>query len=85
VQAAVIIRVKVKPNARAARLVRQPDASWSAAVKSPAHEGRANAELIALIAGHFGCRKSAVSIKSGHSGRIKLIEIASANTAEKHS
>jgi uncharacterized protein YggU (UPF0235/DUF167 family) len=30
-----------------------------------------------LVARHFGCRKSAVSIKRGATGRRKLIEIES--------
>ena len=38
-------------------------------------DGRADDELIALVARHFNCRKSAVSIKSGTTGRTKLIEI----------
>ena len=44
-------------------------------MKAPAIEGRANAELVALIASHFHCVKAAVSIKSGTSGRIKLVRI----------
>ena len=32
-------------------------------------------ELIALVAEQFACRKSAVSIKSGASGRMKLVRI----------
>jgi uncharacterized protein (TIGR00251 family) len=74
--AAIIIQVKVRPNARDSSLLRQPDGSWAAQVKAPATEGRANKELIALIAGHFHCPKSAVSIKSGNSGRTKLVRIA---------
>ena len=74
--AAIIIQVKVRPNARDSSLLRQPDGSWAAQVKAPALEGRANKELICLIAGHFRCPKSAVSIKSGNSGRTKLVRIA---------
>jgi uncharacterized protein YggU (UPF0235/DUF167 family) len=36
-------------------------------------DGRANAELAALVAAHFGRPKAAVTIKSGASGRIKLV------------
>jgi len=72
---ATIIRVKVKPNARVSSLVQLSDGSWMAQVKAPAIEGRANAELVALIASHFHCVKAAVSIKSGTSGRIKLVRI----------
>ena len=35
----------------------------------------ANEELIALVAKQFACSKSAVSIKSGASGRMKLVRI----------
>jgi len=75
--APTIIRVKVKPNARQSSLEQLADGSWLARVRSPAIEGRANSELLALVAGHFGCPKAAVSVKSGASGRIKLIRIES--------
>ena len=70
-----VLRVKVKPRARDSSLVREADGTWTARVKSPPVDGKANAELIALIAGHFRCPKSAVSIKSGASGRTKLVSI----------
>jgi len=70
-----IIRVKVKPNARTSALTQLPDGSWVAQVKAPAIEGRANKELIALVAEHFRCAKAAVSIKGGSSGRFKLLRI----------
>jgi len=72
---ATIIRVKVKSNARTCALTRLPDGSWVAQVKAPAIEGRANQELIALVAEHFHCVKAAVSIKRGASGRLKLVRI----------
>lgn len=70
------IRVKVKPNARASALAQATDGSWLASLKAPPVDGRANEELIALVARHFGCRKAAVSIRSGAAGRIKLLRIA---------
>ena len=69
------LSVKVKPNARASRLEQDGDGSWLAHLKSPPVDGRANAELIALIAERFGCRKAQVSIKSGAGGRMKLVRI----------
>jgi uncharacterized protein (TIGR00251 family) len=47
-------------------------------LKAPPVDGKANEELIALVAERFGCRKTAVSIKSGASGRIKLVRIETA-------
>jgi uncharacterized protein (TIGR00251 family) len=74
--AAKTIRVKVKPNARVSSLEELGSGLWQAQLKSPPVDGKANAELVALVAKRFGCQKSAVSIKSGASGRIKLVQIA---------
>ena len=68
--------VKVKPNARKSAL--EPpadDGPWRAMLKSPPVDGKANAELIALVAERFGCPKSAVSIRAGASGRLKRVRI----------
>jgi len=73
--AATTIRVKVKPNARAGSLVQLSDGTWLAKVKAPAIGGRANEELVALLASCFHCPKAAVSIKSGKFGRMKLVKV----------
>lgn len=70
-----IIEVRVKPNARASSLDEAPDGTWLAQLKSPPVDGKANAELIALVARQFGCRKSAVAIRTGAGARTKRIEI----------
>jgi uncharacterized protein len=72
-----IIQVKVKPNARVSALAEVEGGPWLAQLKSPPVDGKANKELVTLIARHLGCAKSAVSIKSGASGRIKLVRIDS--------
>jgi uncharacterized protein (TIGR00251 family) len=71
----MILQVKVKPNSSSSSLEQLPDKSWVARLKSPPVDGKANAELIDLVAGHFRCRKSAVSIRSGASARLKRIQI----------
>jgi len=71
-----IVQIKVKPNSRASLLEQNEDGTWVAQLKSPPVDGKANEELIGLVAKHFGCRKSEVSIKSGGSSRIKLIQIS---------
>ena len=70
------IRVKVKPNSRESTLESLPDGTWLARLKAPPVDGKANAELIELVAERFGCPRSAVSIKSGAGGRMKLVKIA---------
>lgn len=71
----LLINVKVKPNSRASMLEQSADGQWLAQIKAAPVDGKANEELIALVARRFACRKSAVSIKSGASGRIKLVRI----------
>jgi uncharacterized protein len=73
--ATVTLRVKVKPNARTSSLVQSPDGTWEAKLKAPPVDGKANEELVALVAEHFQCRKAAVVIKAGASGRNKLVKI----------
>jgi len=68
------LQVKVKPNARTSSLD-EADGVWLAQLKSPPVDGKANAELIALIAEKFGCRKAQVTIKAGAGGRMKLVRI----------
>jgi uncharacterized protein len=70
------IQVKVKPNARVSTLEQAGGGQWLAQLKSPPVDGKANKELVTLIARHFGRPKSAVWIKSGASGRTKLVKIA---------
>jgi uncharacterized protein (TIGR00251 family) len=72
---AVILQVKVKPRAKASELSQLADGTWIARVKAPPVDGKANEELVALVAETFRCRKAAVTIKSGASGRIKLVRV----------
>ena len=72
---ATVIEVRVKPNARVSLLAQAEDGSWIAQLKSAPVQGKANLELIALVARHFGCAKSAVAIQSGTSGRRKRVRI----------
>lgn len=67
------LQLKVKPNARTQSLVEGDDGIWLASLKSPPVDGKANAELIALLADHFGCRKADISIKAGAGARIKRV------------
>lgn len=70
------IRVKVKPNACVSRLQQLDDGTWLAQLKSAPVDGKANAELCALIAERFEVSKAKVVVKSGATGRMKWIEIA---------
>jgi uncharacterized protein len=72
----VILRVKVKPGSRSSILTQVADGSWVAQLKAPPVDGRANSELVELVAAHFKCRRVAVAIKSGATSRMKLVSVA---------
>ena len=69
------IKVKVKPNARQTRLELLEDGTWIAQLKSAPVDGKANEELIGLIAKQFNCKKREVVIKTGAFSQFKIISI----------
>jgi uncharacterized protein (TIGR00251 family) len=70
-----VIRVLVKPRSRESALAQGSDGSWTARLKAPPVDGKANDELLALVARHFGCRASAVMIVGGATARLKRVKI----------
>ena len=70
-----ILQVKVKPRAHSSKFEAGDDGVWRASLKSPPVDGKANEELLALVAKHFACPRAAVKIKSGASGRIKRVQL----------
>jgi uncharacterized protein (TIGR00251 family) len=71
----MFLQIKVKPGARVSSLTPSDTGAWVAHIKSPPVDGKANAELVSLLAKQFQCPRSAVRIKAGSAGRIKLVEI----------
>ncbi len=72
-------RVKVKPNSKQQSIKEETDGSFTIHLKSPPVDGKANDELIKLLAEKFAVPKSKIRIKSGLSSRQKLIEIDTDN------
>lgn len=71
----VILRVRVKPNAKQTRIQKGED-EWIVALTAPPVDGKANQALIKLLSKELGMPKSRIQIKSGHTSRHKLVEIA---------
>lgn len=69
------LHIKVKPNSRQQTLQTAEDGSLVICLKSPPVNGKANDELIKLLAKEFKVPKSSVRIKSGQSSKQKLVEI----------
>ncbi|MFM7580618.1 MAG: DUF167 domain-containing protein [Microcystaceae cyanobacterium] len=56
-------------------MIPQADGSLVVWLKSPPVEGKANQELIAVLAKTFGVPQQAIRILRGQGSRLKLIEI----------
>ncbi|MBD2041676.1 DUF167 domain-containing protein [Microcoleus sp. FACHB-672] len=70
-----VIKVKVKPNSKQQTIQEEPDGSFMVHLKSPPVDGKANEELIKLLAKKFEIPKFQITIKSGLSSRNKLVEL----------
>jgi hypothetical protein len=67
-------RVRVAP--RSSRVaVREEQGDFKVFLTSPAQDGRANSQLIEVIAGHLGVKRYQVRILQGESSRIKIIGV----------
>lgn len=73
--AVVVLQVKVTPRARASELSQAADGTWIARLKAPPVDGKANDELVGLVAERFRCPRAAVTIKAGASGRRKIVRV----------
>ncbi|MBS0325497.1 MAG: DUF167 domain-containing protein [Proteobacteria bacterium] len=72
--------VRAKPRSPGAALERDATGTWVARLRSSPVDGKANAELIALVAKHFGCARSCVSVISGATARLKRVRISATAT-----
>ena len=70
------IQVKVKPNSKQQKIEESADGSFLVRLKSPPIDGKANKELLELLAKKFHISRSQITIKSGLSSKNKLIEIS---------
>jgi uncharacterized protein len=68
------ITVKVTPHAKTEEVVQQDDI-YLVKVRAAAKEGKANDAVIKLLAAYFKVPKSTVTIKTGITGRNKIVEI----------
>jgi uncharacterized protein (TIGR00251 family) len=68
-------QVKVKPNSKAGQVIEEADGTLTVRLISPPVDGKANRELIGLLAEKFAVAKSSIRILSGQSSRLKRVEI----------
>jgi uncharacterized protein (TIGR00251 family) len=76
----VTLTVKVTPRASRTEVIGvqpQPDGRGALAIRvaSPPVDGAANEVLVAFLAKALGVAKSAVTLRSGATGRVKILRI----------
>lgn len=69
------IVVHIRPGAREVKVEEVASGEYKAWVRAIPERGKANEELIELLAEHFHVAKSAVRIVLGKTAREKLVEI----------
>lgn len=70
------ISVKVNPKSVKPGIERLGDSVFKIKVKSAPEKGKANKEVVEIIADYFHVPKSTVRILRGHTAQKKTIEIA---------
>jgi uncharacterized protein len=69
------LRLRVQPGAKRSEVVGWSDDTLRVRVTAPPVEGRANEAIILFLAKLLDVPKSRISIKSGHSGRDKVVAV----------
>lgn len=69
------VGVVVKPGSKKGPLVEETSEGLTVYVREPAVDGKANAAVVKLLAGHFGVPKSAVRLLRGDTARHKIFEV----------
>jgi uncharacterized protein len=72
----VILLVRVKPRASKSRVLGEREGELEVAVAAPPVDGKANEELVRVLADYFDVPKSAIEIVRGEGGRSKRVRIA---------
>jgi len=70
------VRLRVSPGARRAAVVGRHGDGWKVRVVAPPEAGRANAEVVQLIATAVAVPPQSIRLVSGHRGRDKIVELA---------
>ena len=77
----VMLRVKAKAHAREDRVLGARAGELLVSVRAPAEKGKANAEIIRVIAKALGIPRGSVTLKSGAASPHKVFEIPLAAAA----
>jgi uncharacterized protein len=69
------LTIRVQPGARRSEVVGPYGDSLRVRVAAPAADGKANAELVRILAEHFSVSTRALEITRGHASRTKIVRL----------
>jgi uncharacterized protein (TIGR00251 family) len=77
-----MLRLKITPNAPANAVLGEIDGVIRLKIQAPAVDGKANAALVAFLAGALRVPNAAVSLQGGLRSRLKRVEVTGLDGAE---
>ena len=78
----VLLKIKAVPNSSKNQFCCVLDGALKVKIKAPAVENKANEELVKFIAKSLKVPKSAVSVESGNTSKVKIVYIKSCSLAQ---
>ena len=70
-----LLRVKVHPDSRENRIAEKGPTAYEAWVKAEAEQGKANAAVLALLAGRLGVEAKRLRIIKGATSPSKIVQV----------
>ena len=82
IQATTRLRLRVVPGARRSQVVGRLGESWKVRVHAAPERGRANDEVVSLLAETLGLPQSEIRVVAGRRTRDKVVELSQLTFAE---
>jgi uncharacterized protein (TIGR00251 family) len=79
---AVRIEFRVSPGAARSAIVGRHGSGWKVRVAAPPEDGRANVELLRLLATVLGVAERSLAIVAGQRSRTKIVSVEGLDPAE---
>jgi uncharacterized protein YggU (UPF0235/DUF167 family) len=76
------LRLRVAPGARRSEIVGRYGDGWRVRVRAAPERGRANDELLTLLAGTLRVQRKALRLVAGASSRDKIVELEGVDAEE---
>jgi uncharacterized protein (TIGR00251 family) len=76
------VEVTVSSGAARSELVGRHGEGWRARIAAPPERGRANRELVALLAEALDVGRDEIAVVAGRTGRRKVVEVERLSAAE---